>query len=334
MRRIALFLGATTLLFAGLSVYLALQLRAERETYAQIAAPASAPPAPPQVAGNRAPNVFAPVATTSHSATSATNGTPPAEPPFLDAEVLNSDAAAARQKYVDGEKRFLEDIADPTKRQQLLDQAKYSSRAPFPGMARHLGLTDEEADRLFTLMAEQQLVARERQARCVTSPDCNYRGFTNNEAGTLERQLADELGPERHARFQQYQQTLAERQTVATLRSGLPDRAFLNEQRAEELVSALYEERTRFQDQMLGEGGGFSGYGTGAGMIYVGEKGTLDERLASARGYSDRLRERAAQVLTPEQAKNFNQMQDELLANLRDILRSQERQKAAGGDGS
>jgi hypothetical protein len=333
MRRIACFLGATTLLFAGLSVYLALQLRAEREAWARVPPASSAPPAASVATAPRAPNVFSTVTGSANSASATTSAKDPAEPPFLDAEVLNSDAAAARQRYLDREKQFLEDIADPAKRAQLLEQAKYSARAPFPGMARHLGLTDEEAERLFSLMAEQQLVSRERQARCVTSPDCNYRGFTTNEADSLERQLADELGPERHAKFHQYQQSLTERQTVAALRSSLPDRAFLNEQRAEELVSALYEERSRFQEQVAGQGGGFSGYGTGAGMIYVGDKGTLDERLAAARGYSERLRDRAAQVLTPEQAKNFNQMQDELLANLQDILRSQEREKSAGGGG-
>jgi Spy/CpxP family protein refolding chaperone len=195
-----------------------------------------------------------------------------------------------------------------------------------PRVAQHLGLTDEEADRLFTLLAEQQLQAHERQARCVTQPDCNYRGFSSADAETQQQEMNALLGPDRQQKFKLFQESMSERQAVAALRSNLPDSAFLNEQRAEDLVAALYEERTQFQNEAQQRGMGFNGYGTGSGMLFVGDQGTLDERVAAARRYSDRLRERAAQVLTPEQLKSFNQMQDELLANLREMLRGQDRQ--------
>lgn len=328
MSRLVYLFGATTVLFAGLSVHLALQLRAERglASATHAAAATTTPSASPR-------NVFSPGSAPSNLATSrdespgsvGRNANLHLDDP-VSITMTNTDREESRRQYVASEARFLEEIADPARRAELLEQTKLSVRGPLPRVAQHLGITDEEADRLFTLLAEQQLQAHERQARCVTQPDCNYRGFTPADADTQQQEMSALLGPEKLQKFRQFQESASERQTVATLRSNLSDSAFLNEQRAEELVAALHDERTRFQNEAQQRGTGFSGYGTGSGMLYIDDRGTLDERVAAARRYSDRLRERASQVLTPEQAKSFNQMQDELLANLREMLRNQDQQ--------
>jgi Spy/CpxP family protein refolding chaperone len=331
MSRLAYLFGATTVLFAGLSVHLALELRAERAGAAAVPATAAAPASAPGSASGR--NAFSPGATQPNLA-AARNGSASASNAAADRRidhpfpitVTNTDLEENRRRYLEGETRFLEEIADPARRAELLEQTKLSVRAPLPRVAQYLGLTDEEADRMFTLLAEQQLQAHERQARCVTQPDCNYRGYTSVDADTQQQEMNALLGPERHQKFKQFQESMSERQAVSALRSNLPDQAFLSDQRAEDLVTALYDERTQFQNDALQRGTGFSGYGTGSGMLFVGDQGSLDERVSAARRYSERLRERAAQVLTPEQAKSFNQLQDELLANLREMLRNQERQ--------
>jgi hypothetical protein len=332
MNRLAYLFGATTLLFAGLSVHLALQLREERSVAGATHAAAATPATASTSASTR--NVFSP----GTPANLATSRGQPADAAGGNADlhldhplaitVTNADREESRRQYVESEARFLEEIADPTRRAELLEQTKLSVRGPLPRVAQHLGLTDEEADRLFTLLAEQQLQAHERQARCVTQPDCNYRGYTPADADAQQQEMNALLGPEKLQKFRQFQESASERQTVATLRSNLPDSAFLNEQRAEDLVAALHDERARFQNEAQQRGTGFSGYGTGSGMLYIDDRGTLDERVAAARRYSERLRERAAEVLTSEQAKSFNQMQDELLANLREMLRNQEAERA------
>jgi hypothetical protein len=329
MSRLVYLFGATTVLFAGLSVHLALQLRAERT--AASATHEAGPPPPASPASAR--NAFSPGGATS-SLVSSRDEAPGAsgvgadrriEYPFP-ITVTSSDVEESRQRYLESEARFLEDVSDPARRAELLNQTKLSVRAPLPRVAQHLDLTDEEADRMFTLLAEQQLQAHERQARCVTQPDCNYRGYSSADAETQQQEMTSLIGQEKHEKFKQFQESMSERQAVTALRSNLSDRAFLNDQRAEELVSALHDERTQFQNEALQRGTGFSGYGTGSGMLFVGDQGSLDERVAAARRYSERLRERAAQILTAEQAKGFDQMQDELLANLREMLRNQDQQ--------
>jgi hypothetical protein len=337
MSRLVYLFGATTVLFAGLSVHLALQLRAERDLAGATHAAATTP-ATTSSASTR--NVFSPGGAPTNLAASR-GGSPDStgrnaslhldDPASV--TVINNDREESRRQYVASEARFLEEIADPARRAELLEQTKLSVRGPLPRVAQHLGLTDEEADRLFTLLAEQQLQAHERQARCVTQPDCEYRGVSPAEVDSQQQEMNALLGPEKLQKFRQFQESASERQTVATLRSNLPDSAFLNEQRAEDLVAALHDERTRFHNEAQQRGTGFSGYGTGSGMLYIDDRGTLDERVAAARRYSDRLRERAAQVLTPEQAKSFNQMQDELLANLREMLRNQEAETVRTVDG-
>lgn len=322
MNRLVYLFGATTLLFAGLSVHLALQLREERSAHAPL--PQTAAPVPAAAATR---NVFSPGSPADLAASqSAAPGSTEDRVEHSFPVVVGTDQEEGRRRYLEAEARFLEEVADPARRAELLEQMKLSVRGPLPRVAQYLGLTDEEADRLFTLLAEQQLQAHERQARCVTQPDCNYRGFSSTDADTQQRELAELLGAARHEKFKQFQESMGERQAVAALRANLSDRAFLNDQRAEELVSALHDERTQFQNEALQRGTGFSGYGTGSGMLFIGDQGTLEERVAAARRYSDRLRQRAAQVLTAEQAKSFNQMQDELLANLREMLRNQEQQ--------
>jgi Spy/CpxP family protein refolding chaperone len=331
MSRLAYLFGATTLLFAGLSVHLALQLRAERGADALHAASTPRPPAPTSTR-----NVFAPVGTANLASSRAesadaagANAGRRVDYPFP-ITVTNIDMEESRRRYLEGEARFLEEVADPARRAELIEQTKLSVRAPLPRVAQYLGLTDEEADRLFTLLAEQQIQAHERQARCVTDPGCNHRGFSSTDAEAQQQEMNALLGPERHQKFKQFQESMSERQAVSALRSNLSDRAFLNDQRAEDLVAALYDERMQFQNEAVQRGTGFSGYGTGSGMLFVGDQGSLDERVAAARRYSERLRERAAQVLTAEQAKSFNQMQDELLANMREMLRNQEQQASSG----
>jgi hypothetical protein len=328
MSRLVYLFGATTVLFAGLSVHLALQLRAERT--AAIASHAALPPRPASPATAR--NAFSPggaasnlVSSRDAAGASRVGADHRIEYPFP-ITVTSSDMEESRRQYLESEARFLEDVSDPARRAELLNQTKLSVRAPLPRVAQYLELTDEEADRMFTLLAEQQLQAHERQARCVTQPDCNYRGYSSADAETQQQEITALLGQEKHEKLKQFQESMSERQAVTALRSNLSDRAFLNDQRAEELVSALYDERTQFQNEALQRGAGFSGYGTGSGMLFVGDQGSLDERVAAARRYSERLRERASQVLTPEQAKGFNQMQDELLANMREMLRNQELQ--------
>jgi hypothetical protein len=330
MNRLVYLFGATTVLFAGVSVHLALQLRAERGLAGASPAAAVTPATTAASASTR--NVFSPGSAPSNLAASRGEAGGRDAALHLDHPVIitatGGDREESRRQYIESEARFLEEIADPARRAELLEQTKLSVRGPLPRVAQHLGLTDEEADRLFTLLAEQQLQAHERQARCVTQPDCNYRGFSPADAESQQQEMNALLGPEKLQKFRQFQESASERQTVATLRSSLPDSAFLNEQRAEDLVAALHDERTRFQNEAQQRGTGFSGYGTGSGMLYIDDRGTLEERVAAARRYSDRLRERAAQVLTPDQAKSFNQMQDELLANLREMLRNQDRQTA------
>jgi hypothetical protein len=324
MNRLVYLFGATTLLFAGLSIHLALQLRAERAA----ASPDIATPAPVGPTAATSGNVFSPGSAPAKAAPPDGDSDGRVDYPFP-IVVTNTDMEESRRQYLEVETRFLEEVSDPARRAELLEQAKLSARAPLPRVAQHLGLTDEQADRMFTLLAEQQLQAHERQARCVTDPECNYRGYSSADADRQQQEMNDLLGAEKHQKLKAFQESMSERQAVAALRSNLPDRSFLNDQSAEELVSALYDERTRFQNEALQRGTGFSGYGTGSGMLFVGDQGTVDERVAAARRYSDRLRERAAQVLTADQAKTFNQSQDELLANMREMLRNQEQQTAS-----
>jgi uncharacterized protein YdcH (DUF465 family) len=56
-------------------------------------------------------------------------------------------------------------------------------------------------------------------------------------------------------------------------------------------------------------------------LWFQGDSNSLDQRFADAAAYSQRLRDRAATVLSPQQLAVFVQMQDELLAMMRSHMR-------------
>jgi len=123
------------------------------------------------------------------------------------------------------------------------------------------------------------------------------------------------LGVEGAEAFTQFRTSISERDSVVQLRGRLPDSSFLPEAQAEKLIGALAEERTRFSQEAAARGSKTIGWGTSLGMLmYTEDSGLPEQYVVEASQYSQRLRTRAAAILTPTQLAAFAQMQDELLA--------------------
>jgi isocitrate lyase len=127
---------------------------------------------------------------------------------------------------------------------------------------------------------------------------------------------------------------MGERETIAQLRNRLPDAHRLGDDRAESLIQALAEERNAMHREAVQQGVGSSGFGFGAGMIFTtGEDASFEDRYATAKQNSQRMRDRAAQYLNAEQMRAFNEMQDETLLSLRSALRQKEMSVTHHADG-
>jgi hypothetical protein len=229
----------------------------------------------------------------------------PADPSKRDVQA-DAIAGFARQ--------FLARYDDANQRPVLLDEQRTVIRRQYDKLKDRLKLDDSTFEQLVSLLAQEQLEFQEHWARCAVDSACDLKNQRNpNIDHTQEYQAM--LGTDGAEAFTQFRSSISERDTVVQLRGRLPDTSFLPEAQAEKLISALSEERTRFNEEATARGANPSGWGTNLGMLmYTEESGQPEQYVVEASQYSQRLRSRAAAILTPTQLAAFAQMQDELLA--------------------
>jgi hypothetical protein len=327
MRILTILLAITSVAFASTTVYLARELSAERaRASATVPRTASLTPSPG----------------TPEAPPPAASAADPATPPSRPAGVLDAATAVAaigpgrhmseaemKKFQAEHSKAFLAQMDDPEQREELLVQRKMMMRHSFPRVDQVLGLSQEEYVRFLELHALQQLEMQEKSARCTLDPDCSMQEAFRNMQDVRGNEINNLLGAERTAKFQQYQNTMGEREAITQLRNRMPDNLRLNDSKAEQLISALAEEREAMHRDAAQQGKTMNGFGIGAGMIYAPDNsaGSFEQRYEAARQNSQRLRERAATYLNSEQLRVFNEMQDETLLSLRSMMR----QKNSGG---
>jgi hypothetical protein len=308
MRIIVIALTLVSASLAGTTMYFARELRLERERSHALAATYTPTP-PAQQAQLRLP------AAPSVAQQAVT-------PPLAHTE---GEEADAKNVQIELSRRTLKMLADPTQRADMLLEQKALMRGMYPRLAQAIGMTNEEAERLFTLLAQQQIDFQEKFARCAVDPNCDAQDASHNQTDPGAQEIADLLGADRQQQFETYKNTLMEREAVVQLRSRLPDASRLPDERAEELIAALADERQKIHVEAAQRGAGMNGFGTGVGVIFsASDAATPEAQLESAQANSRRMRARAAEVLDTEQLRVFDEMQDELMISLQNQLRRKE----------
>jgi hypothetical protein len=308
MRIIVIALTLVSATLAGTTVYFARELQLERERSHAVAAPiAQTPPAPQaQLPLPSAPPVAHQTIT----------------PPLAHAESKEADE---KNMQIEASRRTLKMLSDPTRREGMLLEQKMMMRNMYPRLAQTIGMTNEEAERLFTLLAQQQIDFQEKFARCAVDPNCDVQDGGLNQTDPSAQEIAELLGAGRQQQFEAYKNTLMERESVVQLRTRLPDSSRLPDERAEALIAALADERQKIHMEAAQRGAGMNGYGTGVGVIFsASDAATPEAQLESAQANSRRMRERAAEVLDSEQLRVFDEMQEELMISMMNQVRRKE----------
>lgn len=256
-----------TLVFAGLalvggvvSVNLWRELRAEREMTTQLRlevgelrASASSLPAggagQPRAAIPGIPQSAAPTAPPTQAAAANAEG-----PQFRPVTAL--PLALNRSEL----------LKDPEYRKAALAQERLNLPQRYPGLAEELGLGADEADRLFDLMAENQLELNATMTAIPTGAngavDIAAVEEVNRKRQEVLREQEEEmqalLGSNRYAQWKEYEQTLPARQQVVQLgrtleSAGVP----LSSDQSRPLIAAYTAERKRQAEEfrrLLGSG--------------------------------------------------------------------------------
>jgi hypothetical protein len=320
MNKLVATLATTTALFAGSTLYLWQKLE-DRET--AVAAPGAdaavtlAPGTPGVAASGISPASARPGAapTTVASAAKTTPGTPAAN------GAASAGGDVQREMMTPFAKDFLRQFDNPAQHASLLKAARAGLESQYSRLRDKLKLDTNTFNQLVDVLAEEQLEQQANYFRCLLTPDCDTSKMVP------PRDHSDEylalLGADKYEDFKGYRNAIPEWQSVVQLRGRLSEANYLNDSNAERLMSALSAERQRYVTESNQAGANLRGWGNGTGMVWYTGDGGVEEQLASATAYTERMRQSAAAILTAEQLRAFVQLQDEMLANLASYLHSQ-----------
>ena len=325
MQKLVGILTLTTLGFASSTLYLAYEL------YSRDAAPASGlasivDPAASvgqgqdRVTQGTASDSSASDKPSSQATTQAAVPSAPATTPTGPGPTKKNETSDATLVWA---RPFLARFDDSVQHGEMLNEAKTGIRRQYSRLKEQLNLSDARFEQLVTQLAEEMLQAQEQYARCAVNPECNPNDPSRRSAyPDHSQEYLALLGANDIEAFNQFRSSIGERDQVIQLRGRLPDNNFLPESQAEQLISALAAERELYQQESTQRGATLRGWGTQLGMVYYSQdSGSPDQQFAEATQYSQRMRARAAGVLTPAQLAAYAQMQDELLAQLATMLR-------------
>src|SRR5207248_5279876 len=206
-----------------------------------------------------------------------------------------------------------------------------STRFPYTTLFRS-HLTAEQEDQVLSVEAGQTLQGEARRARCSLDPSCNVQSLPI-DLESQQKAIKELLGAEKFDEYERYQQTLYQRLEVRELRSRLDVANVLSDEKAEALIAALYEEVERYAAEAKAMGRQSLWFSSGG--MRAAYDGTRDppldaEVLSSAQEFARRVRDRAAEVLTAEQMRKFEEIQEEQLAQVSAVLRAQADWRASG----
>ena len=320
MRKLVIALSLTSVALAASTIYFASELAIERGRLAgtQAADGAAAQPMPiaPAPVSATAP---APTASANPADNRKANAGFSSEPAVAPA-LTEADIRSAQAEY---SRIILTQLADPERREEMLAEHKMMMRYSYPRVDQVLGLSAAEHSKLLELFAQQQMDMQEASAHCMADPTCQLQDLHRSNADSRKSEINELLGPERAAMLETYKKTTGEREAVNQLRNRLPDVQRLSDADTELLVAALAEERELISREA--PDARMNSFSMGAGLIFApSEGGSFEERYETASRNSQRLRERAAQILNAEQMRAFNEMQDETLISLRAMLRQKD----------
>jgi hypothetical protein len=321
MNKLVATLAATTALFAGTTFYYwqkleALESAAPSTTEATAARSTANGDLPAASAASTAATPGAgdaPMTLAAGAASAAVPGSDVMAGPA-------SDPGSSREFMLPFARDFLRQYDDPAQRASLVRAARAGLASQYLRLKERLKLDDNLFAQLVDLMAEEQMDQQANYYRCLVNPRCDTANMPQPRDRTSEYQAL--LGPEGYAKFTGYRSALPEWQSVVQLRGRLPESNSLKDGDAERLLGALSAERERFVTESNQAGAKLRGWGNGAGMLWYAGDGGVEEQLASATQYAERMRQSAASILNAEQLRAFVQIQEEMLASLATYLHS------------
>ena len=289
MKGSILGLSAAALAFAGSSIYLYQQLEEERTRANEVTELTRRLNA--RIAElEKARNLFAEdrvVSGGTFGGVEMAKGGPGMPPPEV------AVAAASSKEGEEANETRLRPERSPAMQKMMKAQMRVNQKRMYGDFAEQMGLSKEEANRLYDLLTEQQMV-NFGEARRMDPNDA--RTFFEDQRRKHQAELTELLGAGKAESLQKYQESLPARSEVDMIARQLEasDNSLSEDQR-KRLVAALTEERTRIPQP---------------DYALFGDNELYSKALNDWQNdYNERTAERARGILNSEQDTAYNEYQ-------------------------
>jgi hypothetical protein len=360
MTRIALVLAIVAIGEGAVTLHLVNQLREERDSAQQLQARVTELESKvPQVAPGATFITVPTQPTVSPFTVARKDGAPP--PPKAIAGVITSanggtvnnlapvaapDQERMREQVKQSMERQAALMRDPEYREAMLAQQKIGMRQSNPNLARDLELTPEQADRLFSTLAEQQMRQMENATPWAWGEQPDQAKLQEYQRKMMEQQTANEnelkrtLGDAKYREYQEYQSLSGVRWEADRVRTTLANAGVpLDDSLTKPLLKTLQDQQQKMLQQTASFGpvtmaNNFVPGSVSSGYVVDSSTPNLVQMQEKALDFQaqqqKRQRDALAGVLTPEQLRVIEEQHNTELQMQRAQLRMMRAQQEAG----
>jgi hypothetical protein len=322
MKKLAAALAVVALGLGVGALYLWQQLNDERGHSADLQAQINAMDAAQKssAAALTAPPAGTPPGNQPVAATAANAAPTPASAPAKSAAPARTGSALAT-----GAKELM---STPEGREMMRGQLRLMLPARYPDIAQELNLSPDQVDKLFDLLAKQQVELSADSIDLLGGGNADPAAVQQMQRKLQEKQQANEveiqqLLGDKYPQWQDYQGTLAARQQVSSLQSVLNAGGNgLSQAQSKSLTAALAAEQKRISEEQRSAPPPPQG---------SSRQDLLELQLQKATENNKRLVDVASAQLDPVQLDKYRQMLDRQTSMARNVLRALIGQGAAQG---
>jgi hypothetical protein len=198
-------------------------------------------------------------------------------------------------------------MKDPAMREMMREQQKAAISTMYAGLFKELNLSPQEKDKFKALLTDAQM--RNIENAQALLGEKNEGEDTQKLAAEAKNQMNADikalLGEERFALYEEYQKNIAERMQLDQFKTRLATAKLpLQDDQSTQLLQIMKEEKTAVPPVIPTDNAQMP-----KKELMTAEN--LDKQLAWMEDYNRRVLQRAEQVLTPDQLKQYREFQEQ-----------------------
>lgn len=202
-------------------------------------------------------------------------------------------------------------MKDPSMREMMRGQQKATINMMYSGLFKEMNLTPEEKEKLTGILTESQLKNIERAQGMFGAQKDGTMEDTQKLVADSKKQTDSEikalLGDERYAQYEDYQKNIGDRMQLDQLKTKLAAQNLpMQDEQMAQMLQAMKEEKAAMPPVIPSDASQVP-----ANMKSLLTAENLDKQTQWLDDYNRRVLDRAAQILTPEQLKQYAEYQEQ-----------------------